>query len=60
MEKDNWQMIVRKQKQMSEPQYLDGDKAARSLHACSQCDLVECDCTPDDSGTPDRMREDEE
>ena len=53
-------MIVRKQKQMSEPQYLDGDSAARSLYACNQCDLVECDCTPDDSGTPDRMSEDEE
>ena len=47
-------------KQMADPQYLDGDSVARSLYACSQCDAVECDCTPDDSGTPDRMWEDED
>jgi len=45
---------------MADPQYLDGDSVARSLYACSQCDLVECDCIPDDSGTPDRMSEDED
>ena len=45
---------------MSEPQYLAGDDAARSLYACSQCDSVECDCTPDDSKQSDRMSIDEE